>query len=100
MSGQTILAGGCLCGALRYEAAGTPGMTAICHCRMCQPLSGGPFMALLFMASEAVKVTKGRLSIYPSSPSQPAFLRRVRLAGALQAARALIAAIALGSLDK
>jgi len=57
-------------------------------------------MALLFMASEAVKVTKGRLSIYPSSPSQPAFLRRVRLAGVLRAARALIAAIALGSLDK
>jgi hypothetical protein len=72
MSDQKVLVGGCLCGALRYEATGTPGMTAICHCRMCQRASGGPFMGLLFMPTDAVRVTRGepRISrIYCSSPT-------------------------------
>jgi hypothetical protein len=67
MSGQKVYVGGCLCGAIRYEATSAPGLTAICHCRMCQRASGGAFMALLFMPSETVKVTKGRPDIYPSS---------------------------------
>src|SRR4051794_31167658 len=67
MSDQGMLVGGCLCGAVRYEAAGSPMMTAICHCRMCQRASGSPFMALLFMSSGAVKVTGGEPSIYRST---------------------------------
>ncbi len=69
MSDQTTLAGGCPCGAVRYEATGTPGMTAICHCRMYQRASGGPFMALVFMPADAVRVTRGRPSVYAPSPT-------------------------------
>ena len=69
MSDQIRLAGGCLCGAVRYEATGTPQLSAICHCRMCQRASGGPFMALVFMPSDTVRVTRGEPRVYPSSPT-------------------------------
>jgi hypothetical protein len=54
MSDKRTLTGGCLCGAIRYEAKGTPALSAICHCRMCQRASGAPFMAVLFMPSDDV----------------------------------------------
>ncbi len=92
--------GGCLCGAVRYEASGAPGLSAICHCRMCQRASGGPFMALVFMPTEAVRVTRGRPGVYPSSPTSnrhfcgrcgsPLFFERHTRAST---------AIAVGSLD-
>ena len=69
MSDELNLTGGCLCGATRFEARGTPILSAICHCRMCQRASGAPFMALLFMPSEGVAVTKGQPQVYPSSPT-------------------------------
>jgi len=69
MPEQMTLTGGCLCGATRYEAQGTPSLSGICHCRMCQRASGAPFMALLFMPSDNVKVTKGEPHIYHSSPT-------------------------------
>ena len=101
MSDQKKLVGGCLCGALRYKATGTPGLTAICHCHMCQRASGGPFMALLFMPSDTVKVTKGEPRIYHSSPTSsrhfcgacgsPVFFERHTRA---------LTAITVGSLDE
>jgi len=69
MSDQEALTGGCLCGAVRYEATGTPGLSAICHCHMCQRATGGPFMPVMFMPTDAVKVTKGEPHVYPSSPT-------------------------------
>jgi len=77
MPDQLTLMGGCLCGAVRYEATGTPELSAICHCRMCQRASCAPFMALLFMPSDVVKVTKGEPCVYRSSPmSNRHFCRR------------------------
>ena len=69
MSEQNAVTGGCLCGAVRYEAYGSPSLSAICHCRMCQRASGAPFMGLLFMPSDAVKVIKGYPRVYHSSPT-------------------------------
>jgi len=68
MSNRNVLTGGCLCGAIRYEARGTRHGSFICHCRMCQRTSGAPFAALFYMAAEKVAVTKGEPRIYQSSP--------------------------------
>ena len=37
------LTGGCLCGAVRYEAGWPPNWSAHCHCRDCQRASGAAF---------------------------------------------------------
>ena len=37
--------GGCLCGAVRFRADGSPSYVNFCHCRMCQKASGAPMMA-------------------------------------------------------
>lgn len=48
-------AGGCQCGATRYHVAAGRAFASICHCRMCQRASGGPFAALLEV--DAARVT-------------------------------------------
>lgn len=68
MSDQKLLPGGCLCGAIRYEAWGERRNSIICHCRMCQRASGAPFAAIFFMAVDNIRVTKGQLQTYRSSP--------------------------------
>jgi len=61
-------AGGCLCGAVRYQASGTPRVSLICHCRMCQRASGAPVSALLFMNADHLAVTKGATRKLAFSP--------------------------------
>ena len=46
------LAGGCRCGALRYEVTGEPHFTIACHCKDCQKLSSSAF-SLGFVVEEA-----------------------------------------------
>ena len=39
-------AGGCLCGAVRFTARLDRTGFGVCHCKMCQRWSGGPFAAI------------------------------------------------------
>ena len=64
-TGPIGLTGGCQCGAVRYRLDAAPTGTHICHCRMCQKASGGPFMASVLTSSFVV--TRGALSIFKSS---------------------------------
>ncbi len=48
-------AGGCLCGALRYEANGAPLYAGHCYCGDCQKASGSGFVPFMGFASSAVR---------------------------------------------
>jgi hypothetical protein len=51
--------GGCLCGAVRYEAAGEPSFSLLCHCRDCQRSSGTAFVAAMRLPAAGFRITKG-----------------------------------------
>jgi len=53
----TSFTGGCSCGAVRYECSAAPLFTANCHCRDCQRASGGGFVSVLGVPTDAVKIT-------------------------------------------
>ena len=54
---MTIYAGGCLCGKLRYEAAGVPAFPHLCSCTMCQKWSGAPTVAWVEFPRDGVAWT-------------------------------------------
>jgi hypothetical protein len=58
-------AGGCLCGALRYEAEGEPQFAGLCCCADCRKASGSGFVPFLGFSSEAVRFT-GRAQTFTS----------------------------------
>ncbi len=68
MDKETIFAGGCLCGAVRYESSEPPIRTTICHCRMCQKSTGSAFMVAVGFPRTTLRVTKGEPKLYRSSP--------------------------------
>ena len=47
--------GGCLCGALRYEAEGEPLFSGYCYCADCRKASGSGFIPFIGFASSAVR---------------------------------------------
>ena len=57
MSAPPMIAGGCLCGAVRYEADAEPAWTAVCYCRDCQRASGSGYMPVMGVRRGALKVT-------------------------------------------
>ncbi len=61
---------GCLCGALRYEAAyeNKPRDSFFCHCRLCRRATGQPVVAGMYFPESAVRFTAGRPQTYRSSP--------------------------------
>jgi hypothetical protein len=61
-------AGGCVCGAVRYECSAEPIMMFKCHCRDCQRVTGGGFVAGLLVPAAAFRLTKGQLR-YHFTPS-------------------------------
>ncbi len=44
--------GGCQCGKVRFRVEGELGRASICHCRMCQKATGGPFGAFVSIDRE------------------------------------------------
>jgi hypothetical protein len=47
--------GGCLCGALRYEADGEPLFAGYCYCADCKKASGSGFIPFMGFASSAMR---------------------------------------------
>jgi hypothetical protein len=50
------LAGGCLCGKVRYRADAAPRFQLACHCSNCQRQSGAPFLVNLGVPKPAFAV--------------------------------------------
>jgi hypothetical protein len=57
------ITGGCLCGAVRYEAQGKPLYALHCYCRDCQHSSGTGHVPVMGMAKSSFKLT-GNTSSY------------------------------------
>lgn len=53
---MTTYKGGCLCGAIRYEASVEPMMAGHCQCRDCQRMGGG-HASMLGFPEDKVKLT-------------------------------------------
>ena len=61
------LTGGCLCGAIRYQARDRPLYVAYCHCSMCRRFSGAVFGTFAGFPKQTVEFTRGELISYRSS---------------------------------
>ena len=59
--------GGCLCGAIRYEARQSALFTVLCHCHMCQQWTGSPMLGTAAFDREAVSFTNGTPKTHLSS---------------------------------
>src|SRR5947199_1255947 len=58
---QLPFSGGCACGAVRYECTAEPIMMFKCHCRDCQRVTGGGFVAGLLVPASAFRLMQGQL---------------------------------------
>lgn len=64
---ERAVSGGCQCGAVRYRASAVLDNAHVCHCRMCQKATGGPFAALVAAPNEAIEWTRGAPAAWRSS---------------------------------
>jgi hypothetical protein len=62
-----MLAGGCYCGAVRYEADGAPLHRTLCHCTDCRRIAGAPAVAWFSVARNALRFTQGAPVLFRSS---------------------------------
>jgi len=65
--GDETVTGGCLCGAIRYEASQRLSGGLICHCRMCQRATGSAFTPNVLYARKRFQLTQGQPIWYQSS---------------------------------
>ncbi|MCI4429440.1 MAG: GFA family protein [Burkholderiales bacterium] len=61
---MTAVAGGCLCGAIRFQSDAMPGMVAVCHCTTCQKSTGSAFALILGMPKDSVAIVGEGLTTY------------------------------------
>lgn len=57
---EQVFEGGCLCGAVRYRATGTPYHLTHCHCADCRKASGAPFVSWASFRTQDFTITHGQ----------------------------------------
>ncbi len=57
-------AGGCQCGAVRYEITGSPRIVYTCHCTECQTQSGSAFAMAAVIPQENFRIIRGDPKMY------------------------------------
>ncbi len=70
MNAERELAGGCLCGAVRYRVVGAPLDTYHCHCGMCRRMQGAAFGTYSVWPAERFTLDRGAdaMGYHESSP--------------------------------
>jgi GNAT superfamily N-acetyltransferase len=58
-SAPDTVAGGCFCGAIRYEVRGEPRVVSHCHCTMCRRAAGAPVVTWATYARDALRIVRG-----------------------------------------
>ena len=61
---ELVHEGGCLCGAVRYQARGLPTRTQACHCTFCQRFTGSAFYVESLFPKEDVTFQGTPLQVY------------------------------------
>jgi hypothetical protein len=64
---MVMLTGGCHCGHVRYELAGSPCNETNCHCSICRRTSGAPFVAWFSIRTTDFRIVRGEPAQYESS---------------------------------
>ena len=64
--------GSCLCGAVSFRIEGELVPIQVCHCLQCRKAQGGPFVAVIPVATSAFRFLSGEqvLKSYESSPGK------------------------------
>jgi hypothetical protein len=62
-----VYEGGCLCGAVRYEARGIARYLCFCHCVSCRRAAGAAVVPWVTFARAQLRFTRGALTEYRSS---------------------------------
>ena len=57
MSAPILITGGCLCGALRYEASEPPAYAGHCYCADCRKASGSGFIGFMNFPAAALRIS-------------------------------------------
>ena len=63
-----MLKGGCFCGAVRYEAGGTPFHLTNCHCSICRRTTGAPFVVWFSVQRSQFRFIQGVPTHFRSTP--------------------------------
>ena len=66
-AGGSRISGRCLCGAVTFSAEVARREAGVCHCRMCQSWTGGPFVAVECVEGSLAVGGAEHLGVYPSS---------------------------------
>ena len=66
---QRPIGGGCLCGAIRYEADEPPYSVGYCHCRRCQKSLGNVVGTAALFRRETLRIVAGEITWFQSSPT-------------------------------
>ena len=95
------LAGGCLCGAIRYHCAAQPCDVHYCHCRLCQKAFGNVFAVFGSLPMAALSFTRGKPRHFRSTPyAERGFCDACGTPLTFRYLRSEWIAIAIGSLDR
>jgi len=64
---RTLYAGGCRCGAVRYEISSEPLDVTHCHCEICRGSAAAPFLTWMALSINSWHLKQGDLRAYRSS---------------------------------